>query len=493
VLTRHSRAPAALGLASLALVGRSLAQPLPGAAVDDAEITATAASASSASPGEQPPATGAAPQAALSAGVTGSAPTPAPPAPLPASPTSTASPAAPALLSGPEQPQSLEVDISGYLQVQYESHQDSENQLRQGGTLLNQNRFLVRRGRLQFSRTWQYTAFEVELDGNTTNGASFGLFRAEATIHTPRPKDAAKPPAAALTAGLFRLPFGWEQPESARTRWFMERSTLARALWPVETDVGVRLSGGVMFLRYGISLTNGEPPGQKSGYPLQDPNTRKDVTARFGAEGELFPKLMVSGGVSFSRGKGFHAGTSATKDSIGWRDLNENGNVDAGETYGIPGTPAIGSEDFDRWAAGADLQLCFESPLGKTTLLGEIVAASNMDRGLFVADPVLTHIDVREFGWYAAITQEVTRYAVAGFRIDSYDPNADILDTRSNKILPSTQRIRTLSPLIGAQLPDRARLVLQYDMIKDYLARDSLGVPADFRNNQWTLRLQVNL
>ncbi len=116
-----------------------------------------------------------------------------------------------------------------------------------------------------------------------------------------------------------------------------------------------------------------------------------------------------------------------------------------------------------------------------------------MDRALFVADPVLSGLDSREFGYYVGFVQEVTEYAVAGVRFDFYDPNSDILEKRSNKILPSTQKIRTVSPLIGAVLPDRARLLFQYDFINDYLARDSVGVPTDFKNNQWTLRLQVQL
>jgi hypothetical protein len=59
--------------------------------------------------------------------------------------------------------------------------------------------------------------------------------------------------------------------------------------------------------------------------------------------------------------------------------------------------------------------------------------------------------------------------------------------------LPKTQTVKTLSPLVGLVLPERARLLLQYDFIRDYLARDDAGVPSDADNNQWTLRLQVEL
>ena len=49
---------------------------------------------------------------------------------------------------------------------------------------------------------------------------------------------------------------------------------------------------------------------------------------------------------------------------------------------------------------------------------------------------------------------------------------------------------------MGVRREARERAVqflFQYDLIKDFLARDTRGVPTDFKNNQWTMRLQVNL
>jgi hypothetical protein len=127
-------------------------------------------------------------------------------------------------------------------------------------------------------------------------------------------------------------------------------------------------------------------------------------------------------------------------------------------------------------------------------LYGEFVAATNLDRGLFQADPIaLGGIDTRELGFYVAFTQEVTPYGVVGFRFDYYDPNSDFTETRQGRALPTSQKIRTYSPIAGLVLPKRARLVFQYDKIDDLLARNSRGVPVDFKNDQWTLRLQVNL
>jgi hypothetical protein len=126
-------------------------------------------------------------------------------------------------------------------------------------------------------------------------------------------------------------------------------------------------------------------------------------------------------------------------------------------------------------------------------LYGEFTLGKNLDRGLFVADPVSTSIDTREVAYYAALVQDVTRYGVVGIRYDVYDPNSDFLDKRVGKLLPASQKIKTISPMVGLVLPNYARLIFQYDVVRDFLARDVTGVPVDLKNNRWTLRLQVSL
>jgi hypothetical protein len=59
--------------------------------------------------------------------------------------------------------------------------------------------------------------------------------------------------------------------------------------------------------------------------------------------------------------------------------------------------------------------------------------------------------------------------------------------------------VHTLSPLLGVRLPDdllpgvNARLVVQYDFVRDALARDLRGVPTDLANDQLTVRVQGEL
>ncbi|HTQ06852.1 MAG TPA: hypothetical protein VMI54_23505 [Polyangiaceae bacterium] len=476
-------------MALLTWSGLAFAQNAPPA---DADVEVTAepappAPAPSAAPSPIPAPAAAPPAAPPAATATVAAPAaPAPTAPPPPTTPSAAAPAA-----TPAEPF---VELHGYAQVEFQSHQDSQDQLQQNGTTpLNQNRFLVRRGRLIARRAWEYTSLEFELDGNTTNGPSFSLYRAEASAFYRLSEDRNQAPLVQLTMGLFRLPFGMELPESPSTRWYMERTQVSRALFPTEIDLGARLSGAYGPLRYAAALTNGEPAGEKSGFALQDPNKAKDFTINAGATGKPLDAVTITGGVSAIKGEGFHPGTPATKSIATWVDANENGVVDTGELVGSPGRAAVASQNFDRWALGGDLEVEVKTPIGATRVLGEVVAAKNLDRGFFPADPVSAGSDLREFGYFVGFTQELTPYAVVGFRMDFYDPNADATDKRAGKTLPATNSVTTYSPLVGVTLPQRARLVFQYDIIKDHLGRNLEGVPADLKNNAWTLRMQVSL
>lgn len=357
--------------------------------------------------------------------------------------------------------------------------------------MLNKNRFLVRRARVALLGDWEYAAVALELDANTTSGPQVDLRKAEASLQY-RP-DRSKPPILMATLGQFDTPFGYELVESPRTRWFMERSVASQAFWPAEPDLGIRLAGALRFFRWTLAAVNGEPLGEKSPYALQDPNSAKDVIFRFGFDALPREDLHIAGGVSSLRGRGFSPGADASKSGLQWQDLNDDGVIETIELTPIQAGVAKPSQNFDRWAAGADLRLHYRSPLGVTEVFGEFMLGSNMDRNQYFADPTLAKIDQRELGFYAGALQDLGPYAVVGFRYDVYDPNSNAFDKREGLLLPFSEAIKTASPLVGLALPDRARLVFQYDIVRNALARTAQGVPTDLKANVWTLRLQVQL
>jgi hypothetical protein len=414
-----------------------------------------------------------------------------------------ATPSAPSLASAPAAPRPLGseafwpwvtppegLSLRGYLQSQYESHQDSQDQLAQGGTLLNKDRFSIRRARVNLNGEWEYAALALELDGNTTNGPQVDLRKAEASLQY-RP-DRQLPPLVMGTLGLFDTPLGYELVESPATRFFMERSQASLAFYPAEPDVGVRFAGALGFFRWTIAAVNGSPMGVSS-FALQDPLKAKDVVFRFGIDTHPLSNLQFAADVSSLRGLGFHPGTSATSATIQWKDLNEDGVIQPYELIPVPGASATPSGNFEHWAVGLDARLSYRSRLGVTKVYGEILFAQNLDRGLYVADPVVTGVNQRELGYYVALVQEVTKWGVVGLRFDYYDPNFDVADQRLGKLLPFSEAISTWSPMIGLVLPDRARLVFQYDAIHNAFGRSVVGVPTSLQDNVATLRLQVQL
>jgi hypothetical protein len=402
-------------------------------------------------------------------------------------------PAAPVPAQAPAKPVAHWYDsitLSGYAQAQLELHQDSEDQLAPGGQPLNQNRFLLRRGRIKAESKHRYAELLLELDGNTVRGPSFGVQRAEVSaVYRGTDAPLSKAPLIALTAGVLIPSFGRELQESARTRAFMERSLASRAFFPSEPDVGARLSGTLGFFNYGIAITNGEPAGQPAGFPLRDPNSAKDIIGRLGVAADVSSVVKASGGVSLLNGKSTFRGTDGTK-SI---DLNEDGVISNVELSATPGSAPARSQNFDHWAIGADADVIVKTGLGETELMAELVIASNLDRGLFISDPVTSSHDARQLGYYVGILQDITRHAQVGFRYDYYNPQADIFTTTNGKLIPSRATVKTYSPLVTVRLPDNLKLMAQWDIVRDHLATDVRGVPADRKNNAVTLRLQGEL
>ena len=384
------------------------------------------------------------------------------------------------------------VEVRGYVQAQGQLDQQSQDQLMQGGAQLNQDGFVVRRTRVGIARRWTYAALALELDANTVNGAQVGLRRAEAAVMWPA-EDRTAVPYLAVAAGLTDIPFGRELIEPSQARLFMERSTASLAFFPGEPDIGARAWGGYREFRYALAVLAGEPINERNGFNRSDPNAAKDIVGRVGVEVAPSDRFAIAGGVSFVVGEGFHAGRDATKDELEWRDINENGAVELGELFSVPGSAATPSANFRRWGLGADVAVAARSRLGWTRFAAEVTVASNLDRGLFVADPIVVGTDVRHLGAYVAVTQDVGAIAYAGARLDYYDPNLDALDARGGMLLPRDETITTLSPLLGARLPHHVRASVQVDVVLDNLARDGRGVPTDLANNRVTARLQVDL
>jgi hypothetical protein len=378
----------------------------------------------------------------------------------------------------------------GYLQAQYEHNQISEDQVTPDGKPINQDQYVLRRARLRLDHGWDYAAATLELDANSVEGLRVGVRRAEASLLYRGDGNDDATPLLVLTGGVTDIPFGSELGASPADRAFMERSIGSRALFPSEADLGVKLWGAYRFLNYAFALVNGEPQNG-SGYS-DDPNGDKDLVGRVGVDAAPSEDFQTTGGVSFYKGQGFHAGQSSTKGTLTWFDVDNDSVVDDGEVFGVTPSPAQPSENFERWALGLDLGLFFKTSFGLTSLEAEAFAATNLDRGLLRADPVGSGVDSRETGFSVGLTQEVTEHAVIGVRAAYYDPNSDLFEQRVGEYQPKKATFFVISPVVGLRVP-HGKILAQYDLVQDYLARDQRGVPTDAENDQLTIRVQVDL
>ena len=383
------------------------------------------------------------------------------------------------------------VALTGYVQADWRIWgQSSEDQINPSTLApVNEERFMIRRARLKTTIDREYVAGALEFDGNTVNGTTARIVNAEASFKLPG-EEGSPVPLLMASIGLFKIPFGFELLQSDRDRVFLERSTAEQALFPGEYDLGARLSGGWRFVRYAVAVMNGDPLGEKA-YPGRDPNAAKDIVGRLGVETPIVDTVSVAAGFSGLTGKGFHRGTPATKSVIQWSDRNEDGIFTSDEIAAVPGSAATPSQNFSRFAWGADLNLQVTIPdIGVATAYGELYYAKNLDRAKVVADPLgPLGRDARELGFYVAGLFEFQKIATVGVRYDTYNPDRDSTNP-TKPLIPTDLSYGTLSVVAVVGTP-MARLQLEYDHNTNHSGRDLMGRPANLKDDTLIVRGQV--
>ena len=179
--------------------------------------------------------------------------------------------------------------FSGFLQVDWIAHdQASANEINDSnGTLLNQDRFTLRRGHMRVDAERGLLSGALEIDVNTTSGPQVRPIDAEVSVRWPERPDE-RLPSLLATAGLMRIPFGFEVQELDYVRPFLERATALQALFPGEYDLGVRLKAKYRFIDWALAVMNGDPIGSKV-FPDVDPVHQKDLVGRIGVDVEIVP------------------------------------------------------------------------------------------------------------------------------------------------------------------------------------------------------------
>lgn len=379
------------------------------------------------------------------------------------------------------------LDLTGYVQADAVAwSQDSADEVDIDGEPLNEERFLIRRGRIRFEAKRDAITAALELDGNTIDGPTARILGAQLTYAIPSKGE----PLFAATAGLFKIPFGREVPASERDKPFLEAPAFARALFPGSYDAGAMVGGAYGAVRWSLAAMNGTPVGDAQWHG-KDPASSLDFVGRVGAVIEGPRKLRVEAGVSGLTGRGLHPGTPGTKDELQWVDENQDGIVQVTEIQVISGMTATPSQTFDRNALGINLAVhwCI-CVIGTGTAFAEGALSTNLDRGLVYADPIATSRDLRQLGFAVGVVQNLGDHATVGVRYDRYDADRDALEREGVAVVGVHQQFSTLSIMAAGRWHD-ARLTGQYDHEQNPFGRGDDGSPITRADDRLTFRAQV--
>jgi hypothetical protein len=386
----------------------------------------------------------------------------------------------------------VKLGVTGFLQVDATLlDQTAEDELDPATRQpLNTERVFVHRGHVRLDASKGIVGAAIEVDANNIHGSQLQIIAAEVFADVGS-ADAQRLPTLLLSLGLTRIPFGYETLQHDLLRPFLEQSNITRALFPGSYQPGLRARGTFRFLRYDVAAMSGEPIGAAQ-FAAQAPTHSLDFVGRFGVHTDIVSGVTFDAGVSGLDGRGFSPGTPTTKDQLVWRDDNGDGIVQASEIQVIPGTTGEPSSTFRRFAAGADAHLSWKLPFALLVAGGEFIWSQNLDRALFVSDPVAQSRNQRGTGYSAsAVLQELPWNFAAGLRYDSYNPDADAANASGGVRVPFDASVSTLAVMVSVRIEAVMRLLFEYDRNHNAFGRGLNGVPASLAADALTARAEL--
>ncbi|MBS2018380.1 MAG: hypothetical protein JST00_36275 [Deltaproteobacteria bacterium] len=271
------------------------------------------------------------------------------------------------------------------------------------GTTTNTNLFRLRRTRLRVIHETDVTRFFLQIDVAPIGGPQPGLGTIARNAEATGIARWTKSLKTEVTGGLFMVPFRRELPEPSMYRPFIERSWAVQNMFPTERDIGVHVNT-TFENKFGfdIGVLNGQRLGEPRFFALPDLNRSKDLYAAVEAS---------SGPATFSVHG--YLGSGVVVDSQQLRVKNYG-------RYGV---------NFALLFAKT-----FFKDIGESRLLSEFAFTQNMDTGINYpfAVPAIPNrfsddvVDIHQRSFYLRVEQDVTKWALGGFRYESYTPDTSV-------------------------------------------------------------------
>ncbi len=313
------------------------------------------------------------------------------------------------------------------------------------GTTTNRNLFRVRRARLRAIHETDVTRLFLQLDFAAVGGNAPGLGTIARNAEVTGIAHWTKELQTEVTAGLFMVPFRRELTEISMYRPFLERTWAVMNTFPNERDIGVHVNT-LLPKKFAIDvgILNGQRLGETRFVALPDLNHSKDFYAA--AEVTFAPVTLSVHG---------YAGKGVNVDPVLLRVKN-----------------------FPRYGVnlGAVFAHTFAPKLGETRAIGELAFMQNMDTGVnyaFAVPAIPANItdDVtnkNERALYLRAEQDITRWALAGFRYDMYTTDSSIANNARD----------TYTLLAGARFSKLLRLMHEWSWSVDNIHATNAPAPS---------------
>jgi hypothetical protein len=368
--------------------------------------------------------------------------------------------------------------VSGYIQGQFQWGEEAAL-LKIGSA--NENgqkpfsRIGIRRGRVKLIWEQGLTSAVFQLD-LTEKGV--GIKDAYLNLKAPWFQ------AAALRAGVFDRPFGYEISYSSSRRESPERSTIFQTLFPDERDLGAMVifqapassPWSLLKLEAGFFAGNG--------IKLES-DSKRDFIRHLSAA-KIWGSLTLGGGVSHYNGRVYQGSRRVyTMDGDGFIP-------DQQDTH-------LGAFAKRRYT-GFDLQVAFKSLLGSTRLHGEYLfgqqpGTDGSSKSPNAPTAPVEDTYIRDFsGGYAMLVQSLGKAPVSvAAKYDVYDPNTRVSGERIGENWTTATDLEQRTLGFGAlwDLNADLRLTAWYDINRNEHSKNLTdGFDRDLKNDVFTLRMQ---
>jgi hypothetical protein len=320
--------------------------------------------------------------------------------------------------------------ITGYIQAQWQKADTIGSPAAfSGGNFSGlDKRFMVRRGRIKFAYTNDFSQYVLQFD---VTEKGLGIKDAYAMFTEPWLKTFS------LTAGAFNRPFGYEIEYSSSSRETPERSRIFQTLFNQERDLGAKLTiqapktSPWNFVKLDLGLVSGNG---------LNPETDKyeDMIAHLYAS-----KTIMNENLTIGVGASFYNG--------GWANQSKYTYKMNGSSFVKDSSYAIGAQ-LKRQYTGFEAQASLHSAIGITTLRGEYLMGTQPGTSSTSSSP--TGI------WNASQTYTTT---------STYDTIKRTVTskTSADKLVPSEAYLRDFNGgyiyFVQSILQTKHELVVKYD------------------------------